>query len=691
MRLIKVMIILGMTSSLVMAQGPEPSPAGQDNENANVGNIAAWNWDVTTDTVLAVTDSRGLIAGVDVDKDGYQEIWTSHYSGGGGVAGFEMINDTTLEMIYWDSTGAAWTPGTRYVQVGDVDNDGALEVIYFSGRDASDPNAGLYIVECTGDNTFAEPVFFGINSLGFVFNGMTNLTSLLVENFIVDDVDQDGWDEIIFASNRSSFITDYKDTVTHTIDTSYVVVDTIYVDADTSYVVADTTITPADTTTVVLADTTIITIIAADTTYIEADTTYVVADTTWIAADTTHTDVYKIDTYGHSEDFFGVLHATGDLQGGFHVVEPEFFTSARDIDMGQVDTSNSALFGWDNRLGGGSALSVLVADTDGDGLKELILHSWNYYNTTIVEATGPDTYSFGDTTYVRFTYPSDHVNLKQGTVCDIDGDGDDEVFMSNYSNGEVYMIDDRDGDATHFTADEMFVILSEELQAGLNDTLLAGFSIAAGNLDGDDMLDLYVASWSSKGYDIVDIEYGIGQWHYTPLLTDSAAHSQSGDFAITIGIADLDGDGHQELITGHQGVPDSIEVDGEKVVNPRAWTIRVTEYDPLFGVFGPLSTKEMRIITPNEYKLAAAYPNPFNPTTTIEYSLPIRKEISLIVYNIAGQEVVRLVDKEVKEAGSYQVVWNSRNAKGAQVASGTYIYVMKYGNFKKSHRVTLLK
>lgn len=684
MRLIKVMIILGMTSSLVMAQTAGTYGAGKD--NSNVGNIAAWNWDVTTDTVLAITDSRGLIAGVDVDNDGYQEIWTSHYSGGGGVAGFEMINDTTLEMIYWDSTGAAWTPGTRYVQVGDVDNDGALEVIYFSGRDASDPKAGLYIVECTGDNTFADPVFFGVNSLGFTFNGMTNLTSLLVENFIVDDVDQDGWDEIIFASNRDAFVTDYKDTVSQRIDTVYVVSDTTYVLADTT--VADTIITPPDTTIVVLADTTIITIIAADTSYIAADTT--VADTTYILADTTYADVYTIDTYGHSEDFFGVLQATGDLQPGFHIVEPEFFTSARDIDMGQVDTS-SALFGRENRLGGGSALSVLVADTDGDGLKELILHSWNYFNTTIVEATGPDTYSFGDTTYVRFTYPSDHVNLKQGTVCDIDGDGDDEVFLSDYNSGDVYMIDDHDGDATHFTADEMIVILSEELQAGLDDTLLAGFSIAAGDLDGDDMPDLYVASWSSKDYDIVNLELDIGQWRYTPLLTDSAAHSQSGDFAITIAIADLDGDGHQELVTGHQGVPDSIEVDDVTVANSRAWTIRVTEYDPLFGVFGPLSTREMRIITPNDYKLAAAYPNPFNPTTTIEYSLPIRKEISLIVYNITGQEVVRLVDKEVKEAGTYQVVWNSRNAKGIQVASGTYIYVMKYGNFSKSHRVTLLK
>jgi len=619
MRLLKVVIVIGMAISIAMPQ---------TGDNTNVGNIAAWTWDPgASDTTIQLGSVRGVIAGTDVDNDGKTEIWSSHYSGGGGVAGFEMLNDSTLEMIFIDSSGSNRYDGTRWVQIGDLDGDGLKEVIFFAGRETAaivgGEETGLYIYECTGDNTFADPVFTHANSLGFLFNGMANLTYLRVENFLVDDVDGDGNEELVFASNGGSFITDYLDTV----------------------------ITPG-------------------------------VDTT----------VY---TYGHSEDFFGVLYATGDLQSGWGAIEAEFATSARDIDMGTVDTS-SAMFGRDNRLGGGSATCVGIADTDGDDLKELILHSWNSFNTAIVEVTGADTYSFGsDTTcYVQFT-SDDDVCLKNMSVVDVDGDGKDEVFLANYGGGSVgsndgfvYMIKDVDDDATHF-------VDTTETSIVYDDTLNASFGSIAGDIDGDGLPDIYVAT-SGVNNDIINLEYDGGTWNWYPLLTDSIAHSATGDFAITIAVADLDGDGHEELITGHQGVPDSVTVidttvtphDTSTVPNPRAWTIRVTEWDPISG---PVAIKDMRIITPDNYKLGMAYPNPFNPTTTIEYTLPLRKEISLIVYNLLGKEVVRLVDREVKEAGAYQVVWNGKDARGIEVASGAYLYVLKFGNFQKSHRVTFLK
>ncbi|MCK4577577.1 MAG: VCBS repeat-containing protein, partial [Candidatus Marinimicrobia bacterium] len=358
MRLLKAILVLGL---LVVVAMP------QVGDNTNVGATA--HHEKTTFNGIDVYDHRGIIAGTDVDGDGLQEVWVSIYTGGGGVAGLEMVNDTTLELIYADTSGSGYSMGTRWVQVGDLDSDGIMEVIYFAGRYTSDSTAGLYIVESTGNNTFADPVFFGYNSLGFTFNGMANLNSVRSEHFLVDDVDGDGVDEIIFASNGSSYLTDYIDTVGSYIDTTV-------------------TITITDTV-----------IVGTDTTY-NYDTTY------------TYTDLPITDTYGHSEDFFGVLSATStnDLQSGFFAIGPEFATSARDIDMGSVDTS-SAMFGRDNHLGSGSAINVVIADTDGDGLKELILHSWNNFNTTIVEVTGPDTYSFGDSTYVQYT-TSDHVCLK---------------------------------------------------------------------------------------------------------------------------------------------------------------------------------------------------------------------------------------------------------------------------------------
>jgi len=104
-----------------------------------------------------------------------------------------------------------------------------------------------------------------------------------------------------------------------------------------------------------------------------------------------------------------------------------------------------------------------------------------------------------------------------------------------------------------------------------------------------------------------------------------------------------------------------------------------------------LGVTDYRIVTPMDYKLENAYPNPFNPTTTIQYSLPINKQISLIVYNALGQKVVTLIDNKKQNSGTYEVVWNGTNSNGRQVASGVYFYMLKYGNYSQTKKVTFLK
>jgi hypothetical protein len=76
---------------------------------------------------------------------------------------------------------------------------------------------------------------------------------------------------------------------------------------------------------------------------------------------------------------------------------------------------------------------------------------------------------------------------------------------------------------------------------------------------------------------------------------------------------------------------------------------------------------------PTSFSLNAASPNPFNPATTISYEVPQSAHIQLTVYNLLGQEVVRLVD-QTQQPGRYQITWNALNAQGASVASGVYLY-----------------
>ncbi|MFQ6609258.1 MAG: C25 family cysteine peptidase, partial [Fidelibacterota bacterium] len=93
---------------------------------------------------------------------------------------------------------------------------------------------------------------------------------------------------------------------------------------------------------------------------------------------------------------------------------------------------------------------------------------------------------------------------------------------------------------------------------------------------------------------------------------------------------------------------------------------------------------------PSAYSLAQNFPNPFNPTTNIQFSLPIAGEITLKVYDILGQEVASLVDGSMG-AGIHTVVWNGKNMNNVQVPSGIYFYNLETEKITLSHKMILMK
>ncbi len=88
---------------------------------------------------------------------------------------------------------------------------------------------------------------------------------------------------------------------------------------------------------------------------------------------------------------------------------------------------------------------------------------------------------------------------------------------------------------------------------------------------------------------------------------------------------------------------------------------------------------------PIQYSLFQNYPNPFNPETRISYSLPVGCQVSLEVYNIAGEKVVTLVDQR-QGAGYHRVTWDASG-----MASGIYLCRMKAGNFTQTQKMDLLR
>ena len=95
--------------------------------------------------------------------------------------------------------------------------------------------------------------------------------------------------------------------------------------------------------------------------------------------------------------------------------------------------------------------------------------------------------------------------------------------------------------------------------------------------------------------------------------------------------------------------------------------------------------------TPGAFALGDAFPNPFNPETTVRIAVPeVDESVTLTVHNVAGQEVARLVD-QVLDSGSYHVTWDGTDSQGVKVGSGVYVLRMVAGSFAESKRVTLLK
>ena len=88
---------------------------------------------------------------------------------------------------------------------------------------------------------------------------------------------------------------------------------------------------------------------------------------------------------------------------------------------------------------------------------------------------------------------------------------------------------------------------------------------------------------------------------------------------------------------------------------------------------------------PEEFVLNNAYPNPFNPVTTLEFVIPIDGDVTIEVYSLQGRLIATLVSQNMK-AGYHSVIWNADNH-----ASGMYFVQMVSGEYLKTQKLMLVK
>jgi hypothetical protein len=116
----------------------------------------------------------------------------------------------------------------------------------------------------------------------------------------------------------------------------------------------------------------------------------------------------------------------------------------------------------------------------------------------------------------------------------------------------------------------------------------------------------------------------------------------------------------------------------------------VDDYNVCEGCY--LVPAEANVLGPTKFNLFQNYPNPFNPSTTIKYQIPEISIVTLIVYDVLGNEVATLVNEE-KPAGSYEVEFNSHSGLSGirDLSSGIYFYQLKVGSFVETKKMILLK
>ena len=105
---------------------------------------------------------------------------------------------------------------------------------------------------------------------------------------------------------------------------------------------------------------------------------------------------------------------------------------------------------------------------------------------------------------------------------------------------------------------------------------------------------------------------------------------------------------------------------------------------------GAETNTDDEIAMPNRFELKGNYPNPFNPSTKIAYSIDMNSKVNVKIYSLLGEEITSLFSGDVNP-GTHEVQWNGVDNVGVAVASGVYIYRVEANNQALTGKMMLLK
>jgi len=190
------------------------------------------------------------------------------------------------------------------------------------------------------------------------------------------------------------------------------------------------------------------------------------------------------------------------------------------------------------------------------------------------------------------------------------------------------------------------------------------------------------------GYDPKEIKSIVPE--LTDRTEDLNLYFSAKDGTLKIGIIDLTG---EHLIPAGEGPLVKLSLIGSDVTSLEfKKVILVDEKATPFEVT-ILPKEEATSTQPRDFALMQNHPNPFNPVTRIQFTVASEQSsvpTTLRIYNIRGQ-LVRTLMNESKIAGTYEVIWDGKDDRGKEVASGVYFYKIKAGDFTEAKKMILMK
>lgn len=153
-------------------------------------------------------------------------------------------------------------------------------------------------------------------------------------------------------------------------------------------------------------------------------------------------------------------------------------------------------------------------------------------------------------------------------------------------------------------------------------------------------------------------------------------------FSNTINISNQPGEDKKPFATV---IDDSVTIFWEHIISPDSSEIWWAK-----DYFNPPDPMGISGRTPSQISLINNYPNPFNNTTNIEFSLNQPDIVNVRIYDNRGKKIVELIN-EMKKSGKHRVVWDGKNSINQTVASGVYIFTVSCGKLRQSKKILFLK